>query len=78
LNDLPNRLSRAAFEGLHTELKLRICYRLTENDAVTQVVITAEEIRSVTSAQITVSAAVIDVETSGGILRETVFNVGHG
>jgi hypothetical protein len=49
-----------------------------ENNALTEVIITTEKVRRIVGAEAAVNAAAIDVETAWYILRETVFNIGHG
>jgi hypothetical protein len=77
-NDLPNRFCGAVLQSFDAKLDLRICHRLTENNALAEVVVTAEEIGRIVGAETTVGAAAIDIKATRGVLRETVFNVGHG
>ena len=78
LYHLPNRFRGAAFQCFHTELDLLVCHWLTKHNAKTKVVITTEKAGRKVTAAVAVDATAIDVETSGDILRESVFNGGHG
>jgi hypothetical protein len=71
------RLRRAAFEGFAAEGDLLRRFRLAEDVALADFVTAVEKDGSVTSAEIAVDAGGIDVEASGGVLREAVKDVGH-
>ena len=72
-----DRLGGAALEGFAAKGGLLRCLRLAEDVALANFVIAAEKGRSVISAEIAVDAGRIDVEASGGVLREAVKDVGH-
>lgn len=75
---LADRFSRATAEGVHAELDFPLGHGLAKNEALTDVVIATEKIGSQVAAEVAIGAAVIDIETAGCVLRETVFDVGHG